>query len=165
MPKLKKSIDVNVPVRVAYDQWTQFEDFPRFMDAVESVKQQDDKRLHWRAKVGGKVQEWDAEIYQQVPDQVIAWRSIAGARNEGTVRFQPLGQDKTRIELELHWEPEGVIERVGDVLGADDLRVQGDLNRFKEFVESRGAPTGAWRGKIEGERVEEDQEARSGPRG
>ena len=100
-----------------------------------------------------------------MPDQVIAWRSIAGARNEGTVRFQPLGQDKTRIELELHWEPEGVIERVGDVLGADDLRVQGDLNRFKEFVESRGAATGAWRGKIEGERVEEDQEAGSSPRG
>ena len=159
MPKLKKSVEVNVPVRVAYDQWTQFEEFPRFMEGVDSVKQLDDKRLHWRAKVGGKVEEWDAEIYQQDPDRVIAWRSIAGARNEGTVRFAPLGPDKTKVELELHWEPLGVLERVGDVLGADDMRVQGDLNRFKEFVESHGAPTGAWRGRIEGERVEEDQEA------
>jgi uncharacterized membrane protein len=165
MPTLKKSIEVNVPVRVAYDQWTQFEEFPRFMEGVESVKQLDDKRLHWRAKIAGKVEEWDAEIYQQEPDKVVAWRSIAGARNEGIVRFVPLGPDKTKVELEMHWEPEGVMERVGDVVGADDARVQGDLNRFKQFVESRGAPTGAWRGRIEGERVEDDQEAPTNSRG
>jgi uncharacterized membrane protein len=162
MPKLKKSVDVNVPVRVAYDQWTQFEEFPKFMEGVESVKQLDDKRLHWRAKVGGKTEEWDAEIFQQEPDRVIAWRSTSGARNEGIVRFVPK-DGQTNIELELHWEPKDATERVGDVLGADDMRVQGDLNRFKDFIESRGAPTGAWRGRIEGERVEED--AGSGSRG
>jgi uncharacterized membrane protein len=163
MPKLNKSIEVNVPVRVAYDQWTQFEEFPTFMEGVESVQQLDDKRLHWRARVGGRVEEWDAEIYQQEPDRVIAWRSTSGARNEGVVRFEPRGGDQTKVELELHWEPKDATERVGDILGADDMRVQGDLNRFKEFVESRGTPTGAWRGRIEGERVEED--AGSGSRG
>ena len=163
MPKLKKSIEVNVPVRVAYDQWTQFEQFPTFMEGVESVEQVDDKRLHWRARVGNRVEEWDAEIFQQEPDQVIAWRSTSGARNEGLVRFEPLDGDKAKVELELHWEPQDATERVGDVLGADDMRVQGDLNRFKEFVESRGTATGAWRGRIEGEQVEED--AGSGSRG
>jgi uncharacterized membrane protein len=163
MPKLNKSIEVNVPVRVAYDQWTQFEEFPTFMEGVESVQQLDDKRLHWRARVGGGVEEWDAEIYQQEPDGVIAWRSTSGARNEGVVRFEPQRGDQTKVALELHWEPKDATERVGDVLGADDMRVQGDLNRFKEFVESRGTPTGAWRGRIEGERVEED--AGSGSRG
>ncbi|HEV8536952.1 MAG TPA: SRPBCC family protein [Candidatus Limnocylindria bacterium] len=158
MPTVKKSIEVNVPVRTAYDQWTQFEEFPRFMEGVESVQQLDDKRLHWRAKVAGKVEEWDAEITEQVPDKVISWRSISGARNEGTVRFVPLGPDKTRIELEMHWEPRDVTERVGDVLGADDMRIQADLQRFKEFIEERRTPTGAWRGEIHGNRVEGDRE-------
>src|ERR671937_1704887 len=146
MPKLKKSIEVNVPVRVAYDQWTQFEQFPSFMEGVESVEQLDDKRLHWRARVGGKIEEWDAEIYQQEPDRVVAWRSTSGARNEGVVRFEPR-DGKTKVDLELHWEPKDATERVGDVLGADDMRVQGDLGRFKKFVEERGAPTGSWRGE------------------
>src|SRR5256885_4385493 len=138
MPTVKKSIEVDVPVRAAYDQWTQFEEFPKFMDGVEAVQQLDDKRLHWRAKVAGKMNEWDAEITQQMPDQVIAWRSMSGDRNEGTVRFQPMGAEKTKIELEMHWEPKDVVERVGDVLGADDMRIQGDLDRFKKFIESRG---------------------------
>ena len=154
MPKLKKSIEVDVPVRVAYDQWTQFEEFPSFMEGVQSVQQLDDKRLHWRAGVGGRVEEWDAEIYQQEPDRVIAWRSISGAPNEGVVRFEPHDGDKTKIELELHWEPKDATERVGDVLGADDLRVQGDLKRFKDFIEKRQTPTGAWRGEIHGGQVE-----------
>jgi uncharacterized membrane protein len=165
MPTVKKSIEVDVPVRAAYDQWTQFEEFPKFMDGVEAVQQLDDKRLHWRAKVGGKMNEWDAEITQQMPDQVIAWRSMSGDRNEGIVRFQPMGAEKTKIELEMHWEPKDVVERVGDVLGADDMRIQGDLDRFKKFIESRGTPTGGWRGQIHGERVEEDQEAGSSSRG
>jgi uncharacterized membrane protein len=167
MPTVKKSIDIDVPVRVAYDQWTQFEEFPRFMEGVESVQQLDDKRLHWRAKVAGKVQEWDAEIVTQVPDQVIAWRSTSGARNDGVVRFMTLDQNKTKIELEMHWEPADVAERVGDVLGADDRRIDGDLKRFEKFIEERRTPTGAWRGeirggKVEGERAEEDQEAGTG---
>jgi len=103
MPTVKKSIEVDVPVRVGYDQWTQFEEFPRFMEGVEEVQQLDDKRLHWRAKVGGRVEEWDAEIAEQVPDKIIAWRSTSGARNEGIVRFVPLGESKTKIELEMHW--------------------------------------------------------------
>jgi uncharacterized membrane protein len=164
MPTLKKSVDVDVPVRVAYDQWTQFEEFPRFMEGVESVQQLDDKRLYWRAKVAGTVEEWDAEIVEQTPDRVISWRSTSGARNQGTVRFAP-SDGKTRIDLEMHWEPKDATERVGDVIGADDMRIQGDLGRFKKFVEERGAPTGSWRGEIHGERVEEDEEAGTGPRG
>ena len=169
MPTVNKSIEVNVPVRIAYDQWTQFEEFPRFMEGVEAAQQLDDKRLHWRAKIAGKVEEWDAEIVEQVPDRVISWRSTSGARNQGTVRFTPLGDNKTRIELEMHWEPKDVTERVGDVLGADDLRIQGDLERFKKFIEELRTPTGAWRGEIhgdrvDGERAEEDQEAGTGHR-
>ena len=154
MPTVKKSIEVDVPVRVAYDQWTQFEEFPRFMDGVESVQQLDDKRLHWKAEVAGKAQEWDAEINEQTPDKVIAWKSTSGARNDGIVRFTPLGQEKTKLDVEMHWEPQGVTERIGDVLGADDMRIQGDLNRFKKFVEERKTPTGAWRGEIHGGKVE-----------
>jgi uncharacterized membrane protein len=169
MPTVKKSIEVDVPVRVAYDQWTQFEEFPRFMEGVEAVQQLDDKRLHWSAKVAGKVEEWDADISEQVPDKIIAWRSTSGARNEGTVRFVPM-ENKTKIELEMHWEPKDVTERIGDVLGADDARIQGDLGRFKKFIEERRSPTGAWRGeirggKVEGDRAEEDQEAGTSSRG
>ncbi len=170
MPTVKKSIEVDVPVRIAYDQWTQFEVFPRFMEGIEAVHQLDDKRLHWRGKVAGKVEEWDAEITEQVPDRIIAWRSTSGARNEGIVRFVPLAENKTKIELEMRWEPQGVAERIGDVLGADDARIQGDLGRFKNFIEERGSPTGAWRGeirggKVEGDRAEEDVEAGRGSRG
>ena len=165
MPTVKKSIEIEVPVRVAYDQWTQFEEFPRFMEGVESVQQLDDKRLHWKAKVAGKAQEWDAEIVEQVPDRVISWRSTSGARNDGTVRFTSSSQSKTKIEVEMHWEPADVAERVGDVLGADDRRIDGDLKRFEKFIEERRTPTGAWRGEIRGGKVEgerEDQEAGTG---
>ena len=164
MPTVKKSIEVDVPVRVAYDQWTQFEEFPRFMEGVEAVQQLDDKKLHWRAKVAGKVEEWDAEITEQVPDKVIAWRSTSGAPNAGILRFIALNESKTRVELEMHWEPQGVTERIGDIIGADDARIQGDLGRFKKFIEQQRSPTGAWRGeihdgKVEGDRAEEGQEA------
>jgi uncharacterized membrane protein len=170
MPTVKKSVEVDVPVRVAYDQWTQFEVFPRFMEGVEAVQQLDDKRLHWRAKIGGKVQEWDAEITEQVPDKVIAWRSTSGARNDGIVSFVPLGENKTKVDVDMHWEPADVTERIGDVLGADDARIQGDLGRFKKFIEERRSPTGAWRGgirggQVEGDRAEEDQEAGTRSRG
>ncbi|HEY7623797.1 MAG TPA: SRPBCC family protein [Candidatus Limnocylindria bacterium] len=170
MPSVKKSIDVDVPVRVAYDQWTQFEEFPRFMEGVESVQQLDDKRLHWRAKIAGQVEEWDASISEQVPDRIISWSSTSGAENRGIVRFTPSGDQKTKIELEMHWEPKGVTQRVGDVLGADDVRIQGDLGRFKKFIEERRTPTGAWRGEIhgnrvEGDRAEEDLEAGTSSRG
>ena len=170
MPTVKKSIEVDVPVRVAYDQWTQFEEFPRFMEGIEVVKQLDDKRLHWRGKVAGTAEEWDALITEQTPDKVIAWKSTSGSRNAGIVRFVPTGASKTKIDVEMHWEPQGVTERIGDVLGADDLRIQGDLNRFKKFIEERGTETGAWRGeihdgKVKADRAEEGQEARTSSRG
>lgn len=154
MPSITKVIDVAVPVRTAYDQWTQFEEFPRFMDGVEGVKQLDDKRLHWRASVGGKLKEWDAEIFEQRPDEVIAWRSTTGAKNAGSVTFEPITKG-ARVSLMLDYEPEGAVEKAGDALGVLDRQVQGSLDRFKKFIESRRTETGAWRGTIEGGRVEE----------
>jgi uncharacterized membrane protein len=150
MKTIEKDITVNVPVRQAYDQWTQFEEFPQFMEGVEEVRQLDDKHLHWKAKIAGKVEEWDAEIFEQTPDQHIAWRSTDGAKNAGRVSFQPSAPSQTNVHLEIDYEPEGVIETVGDAIGAVDARVTGDLERFKKFVESRGSATGKWRGEIHG---------------
>ena len=150
MSQKQHSIDVNVPVRAAYDQWTQFEDFPRFMEGVERVVQLDDTTLEWTADVAGKRETWRAKITEQHPDERIAWTSIDGARNAGVVTFHRLGDDQTRVTLQLDVEPEGVVESAGDALGFVDRRIQGDLDRFKEFIESRGAaPTGAWRGDVD----------------
>jgi uncharacterized membrane protein len=149
MASTTKSIDVSVPVWTAYNQWTQFEDFPRFMGGVESVRQLDDKRLRWRAEVGGKQQEWDAEITEQHPDHRIAWRSTSGAPNAGVVTFHQLSDTSSRVTLQLDYEPQGMTEEIGDKLGFLDRQVQGDLERFKEFIEGRGVETGAWRGQIE----------------
>jgi uncharacterized membrane protein len=145
---IEQSIEVDVPVSTAYNQWTQFEDFPRFMEGVRKVKQLDDKRLHWRAEIGGKEVEWDAEITQQEPDQRIAWRSTSGRSNAGSLTFQPLGMNRCRITLRMDYDPKGFAENVGDAIGIVSARVQGDLRRFKQFIESRGTETGAWRGKI-----------------
>lgn len=160
MDHVEKSIEVDAPVSTVYNQWTQFEEFPRFMAGVEEVRQLDDKRLHWRAEVGGKVVEWDAEIFEQIPDQRVAWRSITGALNSGMVNFEPLGPARTRISLKINYKPEGAMEKIGSALGVFSQRVEGDLERFKEFIEERGAPTGAWRGRIEGREV--DASGRSG---
>ena len=149
MARVAKNIEVDVPVRTAYNQWTQFEDFPRFMEGVEEVHQLDDRRLHWRANIAGKEQEWDAEIQEQVPDEKVIWAATGGAENAGVVTFDPLGDDRTRVHLEMSYDPEGFIENVGDALGIMSRRVQGDLERFKSFIESRGSETGAWRGEIE----------------
>jgi uncharacterized protein (TIGR02271 family) len=154
MSSIEKSIDVNVPVHTAYNQWTQFESFPHFMEGVEEVQQLDDKRLHWRAQIGGKQKEWDAEIVEQEPDRRVAWRSLDGAPNDGIVTFQPIDANATRVTLALDYAPEGFLENVGDALGFVSGRVQGDLNRFKEFIESRGSETGAWRGEIHGAQTE-----------
>jgi uncharacterized membrane protein len=148
MSKIEKSIDVHVPVRTAYDQWTQFEEFPHFMEGVESVEQIDDRRLHWRAEILGKVVEWDAVIAEQLPDTRIAWRSTNGAPNAGVVSFYRLSDDHCRVALQLDYEPEGFVETVGDWLGVLSSRVEGDLERFKKFIEERGVETGAWRGTI-----------------
>jgi hypothetical protein len=148
MPTMQKSIDVEMPVRTAYNQWTQFEQFPQFMEGVREVRQLDDRRLHWRAEVAGKEKAWDAEIVEQAPDRRVAWRSTSGAENAGAVDFEPLDADHTRVTLQLSYDPEGVVENVGDALGFVSRRVEGDLRRFKQFIETRGAETGAWRGEI-----------------
>lgn len=149
MARVEKDIEVEVPLHVAYEQWTQFEEFPRFMDGVEEVRQLDDRHLRWTAIVGGKREEWDAVIREQVPDQRIIWQNTSGAENAGVVRFDRLGERRTRVHLEMSYDPEGFVEHVGDALGFVDRRVKGDLQRFKDFIESRGQPTGAWRGTIE----------------
>ena len=154
MPSIKKDIDVDVPVKIAYDQWTQFESFPQFMDGVKEVVQLDEKTLRWRAKVGGEEKEWEAEITDQVPDRHIAWRSTTGAPNAGSVMFDSDSGDKTRVSLEISYEPQDAKEKVGDALGVLDRRVDGDLKRFKDFIEKRQAPTGGWRGEIHGGQVE-----------
>jgi uncharacterized membrane protein len=155
MAEVKESVEVNVPVSTAYNQWTQFEDFPKFMEKVESVTQLDDTHLRWIAEIGGRREEWKAEITQQVPDEIIAWRSIEGQENSGAVRFEPLGPDRTRIDVTLTWEPEGVVEAAADKVGLSDRAIKVDLERFKELIESHGVETGAWRGEVvEGERVD-----------
>jgi uncharacterized membrane protein len=154
--RITEHIEVAVPIRVAYDQWTQFESFPQFMAGVDRVVQVDDKTLEWTATIAGVVKHWRAEIVEQQPDDLVAWRSIEGARNDGLVRFRSLGPDRTDVELQLEVEPEGLVEKAGDALGLIERRVRGDLERFREFIERRAQPTGAWRGRIEGSQVEDD---------
>jgi uncharacterized membrane protein len=146
---IEKSINVDVPVRTAYNQWTQFEEFPRFMEGVKEVQQIDDARLHWVADVAGKQEEWDARITEQKPDERVAWMSESGARNAGVVTFHRLSDDQTRVMLQIEYEPEGVVEKSGDALGFVSRRVAGDLERFKDFIEERGRETGEWRGTIQ----------------
>jgi uncharacterized membrane protein len=149
MSNIEQSVDVHVPVHTAYNQWTQFEEFPRFMEGVEEIRQLNDKRLHWRANVGGKEKEWDAVITEQIPDQCIAWKNTTGTKNAGVVTFHHISDKTTRVMLQLEYDPEGIIENVGDAIGIVSSRVRGDLKRFKEFIEARGSETGAWRGKVE----------------
>ena len=149
MATFEGSIDVNVPVRTAYDQWTQFEEFPKFMESVEEVRQIDDTTCRWRAEIGGRTEEWEAEITEQIPDQRIAWTSRTGAKNAGVVTFHRIDDETTRIMLQVEYEPETVVENLGALLGVVERRMKGDLERFKEFIESRREPTGAWRGEIE----------------
>jgi uncharacterized membrane protein len=149
MASVVESVDVSVPVSTAYNQWTQFEEFPRFMEGVKSVTQRDDTHLHWVAEVNGNTEEWDAEITEQHPDERVAWQSTTGSRNAGVVTFHRIDDTTSRVTLQMDVEPEGVVENVGTFLGFLDRRVKGDLERFKEFIESRGAETGSWRGEVE----------------
>ena len=148
MATVESSIDVNVDCTTVYNQWTQFESFPQFMENVKSVQQIDDTHLRWIADVGGETREWDAEIVEQIPDQRIAWSSISGEPNGGVVTFQPLSDTSTKVHLRLDYEPQGVMEKAGDLLGVVDRQVKGDLERFKRFIESRGTETGGWRGTV-----------------
>ena len=149
MAKIEESIEVEVPVETAYNQWTQFEEFPIFMEGIEEVQQIDDTHLRWVAEVGGTREEWDAEITEQHPDERVAWTATSGKGNAGVVTFHRLGDSQTKIMVQLDWEPEGVKEKLGATLGMDNRRVQGDLKRFKELIESRRTESGAWRGEVE----------------
>ncbi|MBA4141961.1 MAG: SRPBCC family protein [Nitrosospira sp.] len=146
---IEDSVEVNVPVSTAYNQWTQFEEFPKFMKGVNEVRQLDDTHLYWRAEIGGKEEEWDAEITEQVPDTRIAWRSTSGIKNDGVVSFFEISDSVTRVVVKMEYGPKGFIEEIGDALGIVKLRTTGDLKRFKEFLENRGGKeTGAWRGSV-----------------
>ena len=161
MASVLESIEVDVPVSTAYNQWTQFETFPEFMKGVESVEQIDETALQFRVEVAGVRREYFAQITEQEPDRRIAWVSTDKPRNAGTVTFEPLGVDRTRVSVELEWDPEGVVENVGSAIGADNRQVTADLVRFKEFIESRGIETGEWRASVAQGEVDEDSPGRS----
>ena len=148
MAEIIETIDVNVPVRTAYNQWTQFESFPRFMEGVKSVRQLDDTTVEWNAEIAGREKRWNAKITEQMPDERIAWTAVDGAHNAGVVTFHRLGEGQTRVTLQLDVDPEGPVENAGTALGVVQRRVKGDMERFKEFIESRGSETGAWRGEV-----------------
>ena len=149
MSRVEESIEVNVPVSTAYNQWTQFEEFPQFMEGVESVTQLDDTHLRWVAEIAGKRHEWKAEITEQHPDERVAWKATDGKENAGVVTFHRLNDNETKIMVQMDFETEGLVESLGSAVGADSRRVKGDLRRFKELIESRGVESGAWRGEVE----------------
>jgi uncharacterized membrane protein len=159
MERIEKSIEVDVPVTTCYNQWTQFESFPSFMEGVLEVQQLDDKRLRWAAEVAGDRKEWTAEIVEQRPDEVISWRSTSGAMNNGSVAFQEVAPNRTKVTTIMTYELVGLKEKIGDALGVLQARIEGDLRRFKEFIETQQVPTGAWRGEIREGQVRKRDEA------
>jgi|SRR5690606_18338928 len=149
MERIEKTIEVDCPLSVVYNQWTQFEEFPRFMDGVKDVRQLDETHVRWHAELFGKDKEWEAEITEQVPDERISWKSISGdAPNAGTVRFEAIGPSRTRVRLAMAYEPQGVAENVGDALGLLGTRVQSSVDNFKRYIEEKGASDGGWRGTV-----------------
>ncbi|MEU4222094.1 SRPBCC family protein [Actinoplanes sp. NPDC026623] len=150
MSTVTESVDVNVPVRTAYNQWTQFEDFPRFMSGVEEIHQLDDSTTHWKTNIDGVKREFDARITEQLPDERVAWTSVEGSRQAGVVTFHRLDAAHTRVTVQMELEPDGIVEQAGNKLGFLDRQVKGDLRRFKEFIEGRGGvETGEWRGEVD----------------
>ena len=149
MPQIIETIDVDVPVTTAYNQWTQFESFPEFLEEVVSIRQIDDTHLHWKVNIGGAEREFDAEVTEQHPDERVAWRSVGGeTAHAGVVTFHKLDENSTRVTVQIDWEPSGFLEHVGALVGAGQHAVKKDLENFKEFIESRRAATGAWRGDV-----------------
>jgi len=151
MSRIEESIEVNVPITTAYNQWTQFEEFPQFMEGIESVQQIDETHLLWTAEIGGKKEEWRAEITEQHPDHRVAWKATEGRENGGVVTFHRIDDATTRLMVQMDWEPDGALESAGALVGADSRRVKGDLDRFKQLIESRGSESGAWRGDVKQE--------------
>jgi uncharacterized membrane protein len=149
MATIEQSIEVEVPVTTAYNQWTQFEDFPSFMEGVKEVRQIDDTQLHWVVEHNGQRHEFDAEITEQRPDERVAWQTTDGKSHAGVVTFHRLDDSRSKVMVQMDWEPEGMLESLGAVLGSDDRRVKDDLQRFKEMIERRGTETGAWRGRVD----------------
>ena len=149
MKTIEETIEIDVPVSTAYNQWTQFETFPQFMKGVERVEQKDDKHLRWTAEIGGETREWDAEITEQHPDHRVAWKALDQDGPNGVVTFHKLDDSRTKLMVQMDYEPEGMKETVGSAVGVDSHRVKDDLESFKEFIESRGGETGAWRGDVE----------------
>ena len=152
MERIEKTFEIDCPVQTVYNQWTQFEEFPRFMDGVKEVRQLDDTHQRWRVSIGGKEKEWDAELVEQVPDQRIAWRSTSGAPNAGSVRFEAIGNDRTRLQVTMEYQPETALEKAGDAVGLVSAKVEKAVEKFKELIEHRGTETGAWRGEVRGGR-------------
>jgi uncharacterized membrane protein len=148
MASVTQSIDVDVDVTTAYNQWTQFESFPNFMDGVEQIRHTDDTHLHWKTNVGGVTREFDTEITEQHPDERVAWKSTDGTTHAGVITFHKLNDSTSRITAQIDWQPEGMVEKAGAMVGVDDHRVKSDLKRFKTFIEQRGRETGAWRGDV-----------------
>lgn len=150
MSTIEESIEVDVPVSVAYNQWTQFEDFPHFMDGVDSITQVTDTKNHWVVTVGGTTREFDTEITEQHPDERVAWRSLGGdVHHAGVITFHRIDDRTTRVMIQIEWEPEGAKEKVGSALGLDASQVKKDAQKFKEFIESRGVESGSWRGDVD----------------
>lgn len=156
MSYVEHEIEVDVPLRVAYDQWTQFEDFPLFMEGVRGVKQLDDRTLEWTAEIAGQERTWKAVITDQTPDVRVAWKSVDGTPNAGAVLFKTVGPDRTAVTLRMEVEPDGLVDTVGDKLGFIDRRTRGDLERFRDYIEKRSVPSGSWRGEIHGDQTEKD---------
>ncbi|MEX1078950.1 MAG: SRPBCC family protein [Homoserinimonas sp.] len=149
MAQVVESIDVDVPVTTAYNQWTQFESFPHFLSFVETIEQIGDTLTHWKVKIGGVEREFDAEVTEQLPDERIAWNSVGGEENHaGVVTFHKLNDSETRVTVQIDWEPAGLPEKIGAAVGVDDMAIKNDMKNFKEFIESTGGETGAWRGEV-----------------
>ena len=163
--QVDKTIEVAVPVRTAYDQWTQFEEFPQFMGGVSEVRQLDDRRLHWVAEIAGVRREWEAEVIEQTPDRKVAWAATDGATNAGAVFFRPLGENRTEVRLHLEYAPEGLVEKAGDALGIVEKQATSDLEKFKTYIEGKGVASGGWRGGVEGNVGTPDVEAAEETRG
>lgn len=149
MVSVTQSVDVEAPISTVYNQWTQFESFPQFMGGVERITQTDETHLRWVTNIGGQHREFDAEITEQHPDERVAWKSTDGTTNAGVVTFHRLSESTTRVTAQIDWEPEGIVEKAGAKLNIDDRQVSSDLNRFKQFIESRASETGAWRGDVQ----------------
>ncbi len=148
MSAIEESIQVHAPLRTVYDQWTQFEEFPKFMEGIEEVRQIDATHLHWVAAFGGQRHEWDAEISEQRPDERVAWKNTGGTDNAGVVTFHRIDDDQTQVMVQMDFVPEGIVEKLGNALGVPDRRVKGDLARFKELIESSDRTSDGWRGEV-----------------